>query len=77
MHGEFLKCDIFQQMAPIKALFVASPLGFGGLPDDINIFCHEMILLEVIKEIVTANSTRPNYNYSHENNLYIKCKEFS
>ena len=35
MHGEFLKWHTSQLVAPIEALFVASPLGFGGLHDDI------------------------------------------
>ena len=60
MYGEFLKWHISQLVAPIEVLFVASPLGFGGLPDDIN-FCHEVILPEVIKEIAIANSTHPYY----------------
>ena len=60
MYGEFLKWHIFQLVAPIEVLFVASPLGFGRLHDDI-IFCHEAILPEVIKEIATANLTRPYY----------------
>ena len=60
MYGEFLKWHISQLVAPIEALFVASPLAFGGLHNDINFFC-EVILLEVIKEIATAISTRP-YN---------------
>ena len=34
MYGEFLKWHISQLVAPIEALFVASPLGFGGLHND-------------------------------------------
>ena len=45
-------------VAPIEALFVASPPGYGRLHGDIN-FCHEVIMPEVIKEIAIANSTRP------------------
>ena len=60
MYGEFLKWHISQLVTPIEALFVVSPLGFGRLHGDI-IFCHEAILPGVIKEIVTANSTRPYY----------------
>ena len=40
--------------------FVASPLGFGGLDDDI-IFCRKAFLPEFIKEIATAKSTHPYY----------------
>ena len=59
MYGEFSKWHISQLVAPIEALFVASPLAFGGLHDDINFFCCEAIVPEVIKEIATAFSTRP------------------
>ena len=62
MYGEFLNWHISQLVAPIEAPFVASPLGFGGLHDDINFFCHGTILPEVIKEIATANSTHPYYS---------------
>ena len=63
MYGELLKWHISQLVAPIEALFVASPLAFGGLHDDI-IFCREVILPGVIKEIATANSTHPlQYSY--------------
>ena len=61
MYGEFLKWHVSHLVAPIEVLFVASPLGFGRLHDDIN-FCREAILLEVIKEIETTNSTRPYYS---------------
>ena len=61
MYGEFLKSHISQLVAPIEELFVASPLAFGGLHDDI-IFCHKAILPELIKEIVTADSTHPYYD---------------
>ena len=67
MYGEFLKWYISQLVAPIEALFVASPLGFGGLHDDIIFFCHEAFLPEVIKEIATAISTRPYYSNSRVN----------
>ena len=60
MYGEFLKWHISQLLAPIEALFVASPLGFGGLHDDM-FCCREAILLEVIKETATAISTCPYY----------------
>ena len=60
MYGEFFKWHISQLVAPIEALFVASPLGFGGL-QDVN-FCREVILPEVIEEKATANSKRPYYN---------------
>ena len=58
MYGEFLKWHISQLVALIEALFVASPLAFGELQDDIN-FCSEAILPEVIKEIATTISTHP------------------
>ena len=38
MYGESLKWHISQLVAPIEVRFVASPLGFGKLHDDINIF---------------------------------------
>ena len=49
MYREFSKWHISQLVAPIEVPFVASPLGFGGLYDDIIFFC-EAILPEVIKE---------------------------
>ena len=61
MYGEFLKWHIFQLVAHTEALFAASPLAFGRFHNDI-LFCREAILLEVIKEIVTANSMRPYYS---------------
>ena len=61
MYGEFLKWHISQLVAPIEGLFVASPLGLGGLHDDIIFFCCEAILLEAIKEIATTNSVLPYY----------------
>ena len=48
-------------VALIEALFVVSPLGFGGLHNDV-IFCHEVILRKGIKEISTANSPCPYYS---------------
>ena len=35
MYGEFLKCHISKLLAPIKALFIPSPLAFDELQDDI------------------------------------------
>ena len=58
MYGEFLKWHISQLVALIEALFVASPLGFGRLHDDI-IFLPWAVLPEVIKEIATANQHVP------------------
>ena len=55
MYGEFLKWHISQLVAPIEALFVALPLGFGRLYDDIKFFGMK-IIPEVIKETATANS---------------------
>ena len=71
MYRNFLKWHIFQLVAPIEALFVASPLGFGGLHDDINFFCREAILPEVIKEIATAISTCPYYSYVTNKNEHV------
>ena len=44
----------------IGMLFVALPPGFGGLYSYL-IFCHEMIISEVIKEIATVNSMQWYY----------------
>ena len=51
-----LKWHISHLVAPIEALFVASPPGFGGVRVDI-IFCHVATIQEVIKEIATANAS--------------------
>ena len=63
MYGKFLKWHISQLVPPIEALFVASPLAFGGFHDDV-IFLREAILPEVIKEIATTISTRPYYSWA-------------
>ena len=65
MYGEFLKWHISQLVAPIEVLFVASPLAFGGLHDDINFFA----VRQFIKEIATTISMRPYYNFSVVKNL--------
>ena len=50
MYGEFLKWHISQLVAPIKALFVASPLAFGGLHDDINFFAVRRSYRKLLKK---------------------------
>ena len=50
MHGEFLKWYISQLVATIEALFVASPLGFGGLHDDINFFAMRRFYQKLLKK---------------------------
>ena len=50
MYGKFLKWHISQLVAPIEVLFVASPLGFGGLHDDINIFAVRQSYLKLLKK---------------------------
>ena len=46
MYGEYLKCLISFILAPTEALFIASPLAFDGLHDDIKLF--------VVREIAVA-----------------------
>ena len=55
---EILKWHISYLVASIETLFVASPLGFGELHNDI-IFCREAAIPEVIKEIATARQHFP------------------
>ena len=55
-------------VTPIEAYFVASPLGFDRLHHDV-IFCSEAILLKVIKEIATTNSTCPYYSLNNISSL--------
>ena len=50
MYEEFLKWHISQLVAPIGALFVASPLAFGGLYDDINFFAVRRSYQELLKK---------------------------
>ena len=50
MYGGFLKWHISQLVAPIKVLFVASPLAFGGLHDDINFFAVRRFYWKLLKK---------------------------
>ena len=50
MYGEFSKWHISQLVAPIEALFVASPLAFGGLHDDINFYAMRQSYQKLLKK---------------------------
>ena len=50
MFGEFSKWHISQLVAPIEALFVASPLAFGGLHDDIIFFAVRRSYQKLLKK---------------------------
>ena len=50
MYGEFLKWHISQMVAAIEALFVASPLAFGGLHNDINFFAVRRSYRKLLKK---------------------------
>ena len=54
MYGEYLKRLISFIVAPTEVLFIASPLAFEGLHDDIKLFVVRRLYLEVIKEIAVA-----------------------
>ena len=55
MYGKYLKHLISFIVAPIEVFFIASPLAFDGLHDNINFCCVTLVLvLEVIKEITTT-----------------------
>ena len=60
MYGEFLKWHIFQLVAPIQALFVASPLGFGGIHDDINFFAMRRSYRKLLKKQRLQTQCIPN-----------------
>ena len=64
-------------MAPVEALFVASPLGFGGLHYDINFFAMRQSYRKVIKETVTTNSMRPYYSAWMVLGVFILCGCFN
>ena len=47
---EFLKWHISQLVAPIEVLFVTSPLGFGKLHDDVNVFAIKRSYRKLLKK---------------------------
>ena len=66
MYGEFLKWHISQLVAPIEALFAASPLGFGGLHDDINFFAVRQSYQNLLKKQRPQTQCVPTNIYINE-----------
>ena len=66
MYGEFLKWHISQLVAPIEALFVASPPAFGGLHNDIKFFVVRRSYRKLLKKKQLHSQRVPTivYDYS-------------
>ena len=51
MYGKYLKRYISFIVAPNEALFLASPLAFDGLDDDIKIFVVRRLYQKLLKKL--------------------------
>ena len=51
MYGEYLKFFTSFTVAPTEALFIASPLSFDGLHDDIKIFVVRRLYWKLLKKL--------------------------